>query len=85
MSNREKAKELIDLIPEAKLTYLIGFIQGLTLADDIYSNPFKPETKAEFLESLDRGIEQANMGNYQDAHESLVDIRKELCIWLATE
>ena len=80
MSNREIAKELIDLIPEPKLTYLIGFIQGLTLTDNIYSNPFRLESKIEFFESIDQGIEQANRGNYQDAHEALVDIRKELCI-----
>lgn len=35
MSNRELAKNLIDQISEAKLFYVIPYLQGAALSDDI--------------------------------------------------
>ena len=35
MSNRELAKSLIDQIPEAKLFYVIPYLQGAALSDDV--------------------------------------------------
>ena len=33
MSNKERIIELLDVIPDYKLPYVIGFIQGLLIAD----------------------------------------------------
>ncbi len=33
MSNKERIIELSDVIPDYKLPYVIGFIQGLLIAD----------------------------------------------------
>lgn len=35
MSNRELAKSLIDQISDAKLFYVISYLQGATLSDEI--------------------------------------------------
>ena len=35
MSNRELAKQLIDQISDAKLLYVIPYLQGATIADEI--------------------------------------------------
>ena len=35
MSNRELAKSLIDQISEAKLFYVIPYLQGAALSDDV--------------------------------------------------
>ena len=35
MSNRELAKRLIDQISEAKLFYVIPYLQGAALSDDV--------------------------------------------------
>ena len=35
MSNRELAKSLIDQISEAKLCYVITYLQGAALSDDV--------------------------------------------------
>ena len=35
MSNRELAKKLIDQISEAKLLYVIPYLQGAALSDDV--------------------------------------------------
>jgi len=35
MSNRELAKSLIDQIPESKLVYIIYYLQGAAIPDEI--------------------------------------------------
>ena len=34
MSNREFAKELIDYVPENKLLYVVGYLQGIVVPDE---------------------------------------------------
>lgn len=38
MSNRELAKKLIDQIPESKLSYIIPYLQGAALPDQVPDN-----------------------------------------------
>lgn len=33
MSDREKVYQLLDVVPDYKLPYVIGFIQGLSIVD----------------------------------------------------
>lgn len=33
MSDREKVYQLLDVVPDSKLPYVIGFIQGLLIVD----------------------------------------------------
>ena len=39
---------------------------------------FKPTSKEEFFESVDRGLEQSRNGQARDAFESLDEIEEEL-------
>ena len=45
---------------------------------DIMSDLFSPKSKEEFLQSVDRGLEQARNGQARDAFESLEEITSEL-------
>ncbi len=50
MSNREVAKNLIDLIPESKLIYIIAYLQGAAIPEEI------PNTETlEAFEELENG------------------------------
>lgn len=35
MSDREKVYQLLDIVPDDKMAYIIGFIQGLTITEKI--------------------------------------------------
>lgn len=35
MSDREKIYQLLDIVPDDKMAYIIGFIQGLTITEKI--------------------------------------------------
>lgn len=41
MSDREKVYQLLDIVPDDKMAYIIGFIQGLTITEKIE----KPNTE----------------------------------------
>lgn len=51
MSNRELAKSLIDQISEAKLFYVIPYLQGAALSDDV-PNTETLEAMAEVQEMI---------------------------------
>ena len=42
------------------------------------NNLFEPQSKEEFFESVDRGLEQSRNGQARDAFESLDEIEEEL-------
>ena len=42
------------------------------------SHLFEPKSKEEFLESIDRGLEQSRNGQARDAFESFEEITSEL-------
>lgn len=55
MSNRELAKSLIDQISEAKLSYVIPYLQGAALSDDI-PNTETLQAMAEVQTMIQTGI-----------------------------
>lgn len=46
MSNKERAIQLLDQVPESKMYYVIGFLEGVAVPDEIPNN----ETLAAFAE-----------------------------------
>lgn len=52
MSTRELAKSLIDQVPESKLLYIVAYLQGATIPDEVETP--NAETLAAF-EELDNG------------------------------
>lgn len=57
MSNKERAIELLDKIPEAKMFYILGILEGAAIPDETPNE----ETLAAFAEGdkmLDMGIGQ---------------------------
>ena len=57
MSTREYAKTLIDQIPESKLIFVVPYLQGAALPDDVQTP--KAKTLAE-IEEVDNMIETGN-------------------------
>ena len=47
MSEREKVYQLLDTVPDSKISYLIGYIQGLTVENEEIPNS---DTLAAFKE-----------------------------------
>ena len=68
MSNREFAKTLIDQIPEAKLLYVISYLQGAAIPEEIPNE----ETLAAFDE-LDNGGGVRFEGNTADLFAELLE------------
>lgn len=48
MSEREKVYQLLDTVPDSKISYLIGYIQGLTVEN-------KEMPNSDTLAATDRG------------------------------
>lgn len=46
MSNKERAIQLLDQVPESKMYYVIGFLEGVAVPDEIPNS----ETLAAFAE-----------------------------------
>lgn len=68
MSNREFAKTLIDQIPEAKLLYVISYLQGAAIPEEIPNE----ETLAAFDE-LDNGSGVRFEGSTADLFAELLE------------
>lgn len=66
MSDREKLYQLLDTVPDTKIAYLIGYIQGITTESVDVPND---ETLAAMKELEDGGGESFN--NLADLWESL--------------
>ena len=73
MSNREIAIDLINNLPEYKLTYIITFLKGVTYDDDIEDDIYCRKLVDEYLNDKS-----------PDKHEtvSVEDLAKELDIAL---
>ena len=68
MSNRELAKTLIDQIPEGKLLYIIPYLQGATIPDEI------PNAETlEAMEELDSGGGHTFTGSTEDFFAELME------------
>ena len=68
MSNREIAKGLIDRIPEARLYYVIAYLQGAAIPDETPN----AETLAAFAE-LDSGGGYQFSGSTDDLFKELLE------------
>ena len=65
MSNRELAKSLIDQISDAKLLYVIPFLQGASLSDET-PNAETLEAMAEVQTMIDNGTGEHFDGSTSD-------------------
>lgn len=70
MSERERLYQLLDTVPDNKISYLIGYIQGLTAENEETPN-------AETLNSFQEGDEMLANGTgqrYTDMAELFADL-----------
>lgn len=70
MSNRELAKSLIDQIPESKLFYIIPYLQGAAIPDDIPN----AETIAAMEECADIAAHPEKYKGYTDVDEMMKEL-----------
>ena len=68
MSNREFAKKLIDQIPETRLFYVISYLQGAAVPDEVPND----ETLAAFAE-LDNGGGHSFSGTTEELFSELME------------
>lgn len=69
MSNREIAINLINKIPEYKLTYVISYLQDVLIPDDI-----KPNAETiEAIEELENGGGHKFTGSTEDLFKELLE------------
>lgn len=69
MSEREKMYQLLDTVPDNKIAYIIGYIQGLTISED--------EPNHETLQAFDEGDKMLTMGTgqkYTNTEDLFVDL-----------
>lgn len=73
MSERERMYQLLDTVPDNKIAYIIGYIQGLTtsekdasdtvtISEAEYNELAKAKRNAEYLAKLDRADSQIRNG-----------------------
>lgn len=65
MSNRELAKKLIDQIPESKLYYIVAYLQGAAIPDEI-PNTETLKAMSEIDEMIRTGSGQHFQGTAED-------------------
>ena len=53
MTNKEIAKSLIDQIPDYKIKYVISFLQGFKLDDDVEDDLFCKQMVNDYLNDTD--------------------------------
>ncbi len=70
MSDREKVFQLLDYVPDDKMSYIIGFIQGLTITENLEI------PNAETLEAIKEGDEMLENGTGQRFTGSTEDFLK---------
>jgi len=70
MSEREKVFQLLDYVPDDKMSYIIGFIQGLTVTEKLEM------PNAETLEAIKEGDEMLENGTGQRFEGSTEDFFK---------
>lgn len=70
MSNRELAKSLIDQIPESRLFYVISYLQGAAIPDEI-PNAETKEAIAEVEEMITSNTGEHFSGSTADFFEML--------------
>lgn len=69
MSERERMYQLLDAVPDNKVAYIIGFIQGLTIEE---SNTPNAETM-EAMEEAERMIATGNGQRFEGSAKDFVN------------
>lgn len=64
MSDKEKAIQLLDFIPEAKMSYILGILEGAAIPDDIPN-----ETTIAAFEEGDKLLADKNTKRYNNLDE----------------
>ncbi len=70
MSERERVYQLLDTVPDSKISYLIGYIQGLTVEDEEIPNV---DTLAAFKEG-DEMLANGTGKRYTNTAELFADL-----------
>jgi len=70
MSERERVYQLLDTVPDSKISYLIGYIQGLTVEDEEIPND---DTLAAFKEG-DEMLANGTGKRYTNSAELFADL-----------
>ncbi len=70
MSEREKVYQLLDTVPDSKISYLIGYIQGLTVENEEMPNS---DTLAAFKEG-DEMLANGTGKRYTNTAELFADL-----------
>lgn len=70
MSERERVYQLLDTVPDSKISYLIGYIQGLTVEDKEITNA---DTLAAFKEG-DAMLANGTGKQYTNTAELFADL-----------
>ena len=65
MSNRELAKSLIDQIPDSRMYYVVAYLQGATIPDEI-PNAETLDAMAEVEEMIRTGAGQHFQGSAEE-------------------
>ena len=73
MSEREKMYQLLDIVPDNKISYIIGFIQGLTVEEREIPNADTLEAFEEGDEILKNGTGQRFNGATEDFFKMLLE------------
>lgn len=77
MSNREKAKELIDRMPENKLLYIIAFLEGASIPELVEDEKLYSE---EVYRELEKSEQQIEEGKVIDARVAIQNLREKYAI-----
>lgn len=74
MSDREKVFQLLDYVPDEKMSYIIGFIQGLTITENLeIPNTETLEAIREGDEILENGTGQRFEGSTEDFFNMILE------------
>ncbi len=73
MSEREKLYQLLDSVPDTKIAYLIGYIQGMTLEDGETPNDETIKAIKEADDMAENGTGQRFEGSARDFVDMLLE------------
>ncbi len=73
MSEREQIYQLLDAVPEAKISYVVAYLQGLTEGEEITPNAETLEAFAEVDEMKKKGNGQHFSGSTEDFFNMLLE------------
>jgi hypothetical protein len=73
MSDRERIYQLLDTVPDNKIAYIIGYIQGITTEDKDIPNADTQEAFAEVDEMKRTGAGEHFEGSTKDLFSAILE------------